>query len=71
MDKKIMTFQIFIDDSQVSNMEGPYGAVSIIPFTGKVESDIFTGEILPGAVDVQVENVAGSIEHKLSQGCAS
>lgn len=60
MDKKIMTFQIFIDDSQVSNMEGPYGAVSIIPFTGKVESDIFTGEILPGAVDVQVENVAGS-----------
>ena len=60
MDKKIMTFQIFIDDSQVSSMEGPYGAVSIIPFTGKVESEIFTGEILPGAADVQVENVAGS-----------
>lgn len=59
MDKKIMTFQIYIDDSQVSGMEGLYGAVTIIPFTGKVESEIFTGEILPGAADVQVENVAG------------
>lgn len=60
MDKHIMTFQIFADNTQVSNMEGPYGAVTIIPFTGKTESDLFTGEILPGAVDVQVENVAGS-----------
>lgn len=60
MDKQIMTFQIFADDSQVTNMEGPYGAVTIIPFTGKVESDLFTGGILPGAADVQVENVAGS-----------
>lgn len=59
MDKKIMTFQIFTDDSQVSNLEGPYGAVTIIPFTGKVESELFTGEILPGAADVQVENAAG------------
>lgn len=60
MDKNIMTFQIFADDTQVSDMEGPYGAVTIIPFTGKVESEFFTGEILPGAVDVQVENTAGS-----------
>lgn len=60
MDKQIMTFQIFADDTQVSNMEGPYGQVTIIPFTGKVESDLFTGNILPGAADVQVENVAGS-----------
>ncbi|MDO5423157.1 MAG: DUF3237 family protein [Eubacteriales bacterium] len=60
MEKPIMTFQIFTDDAQVSNMEGPYGAVTFIPFTGKVESELFTGEILPGAVDVQVENVAGS-----------
>lgn len=60
MDKQIMTFQIFADDTQVSNMEGPYGQVTIIPFTGKVESDLFTGDILPGAADVQVENVAGS-----------
>lgn len=60
MNEPIMRFQIFVDDSQVSDMKGPYGAVTIIPFTGKVESDLFTGEILPGAADVQVENVAGS-----------
>lgn len=60
MDKQIMTFQIFIDDSQVSDMTGPFGGVTFIPFTGKVESDLFTGEVLPGAADIQVENVAGS-----------
>lgn len=60
MSEPIMRFQIFADDSQVSNMEGPYGAVTMIPFTGRVESELFTGEILPGAVDVQVENPAGS-----------
>lgn len=60
MNEPIMTFHIFVDDSQISNMEGPYGAVTMIPFTGRVESELFTGEILPGAVDVQVENPAGS-----------
>ena len=60
MDKLIMTFQIFADNTQVSNMIGPYGGVTFIPFTGKVESELFTGEILPGATDVQVENPAGS-----------
>lgn len=60
MSEPIMRFQIFADDSQVSNMEGPYGKVTFIPFTGKVESELFTGEILPGAADVQVENVAGN-----------
>ncbi len=60
MDKLIMTFQIFIDNSQITDLNGEYGSVSMIPFTGKVESDLFTGTILPGAADVQVENVAGS-----------
>lgn len=55
MEKLIMTFQIFADDSQVSDLNGPYGGVTFIPFTGKVESELFTGEILPGGVDVQVE----------------
>lgn len=32
----------------------------MIPFSGRVESELFTGEILPGATDVQVENPAGS-----------
>lgn len=60
MDKHVMTFQIYVDDAQVSDMKGAYGAVTIIPFTGKVESELFTGKILPGAADVQVENPAGS-----------
>ncbi len=60
MSEPIMRFQIFADDSQVSNMEGPYGCVTMIPFTGRVESELFTGEILPGATDVQIENPAGS-----------
>lgn len=55
MDKLIMSIHIFADDSQVSNLESPYGCVTMIPYTGKVESELFTGEILPGAADVQVE----------------
>ena len=55
MDKHIMSFQIFADDSLVSDMESAYGSVTFVPFTGKVESELFTGEILPGGVDVQVE----------------
>lgn len=60
MSEPIMIFQIFADDSQVSSMEGPYGEVTMIPFTGRVESELFTGKILPGATDVQIENPAGS-----------
>ncbi len=59
MKNPVMKFQIFIDDTQNSDMMGPYGGVTFIPFTGKVESDIFTGEIVPGAADIQVENPAG------------
>ena len=58
MSNPIMVFQIFADSTQVSNLECPYGAVTMIPFTGRVESDLFTGEILPGACDVQIENPA-------------
>lgn len=32
----------------------------MIPFTGHVKSEIFTGEIVPGGVDVQIENAAGN-----------
>ena len=49
MAEPIMIFQIFADSSQISNLECKYGAVTMIPFTGKVKSDLFTGEILPGA----------------------
>ena len=58
MAEPIMVFQIFVDKKQVSDLTCPYGAVTMIPFTGKVESELFTGEILPGACDVQIENPA-------------
>ena len=52
----IMIFKVYADDSEVSNLECPYGAVTMIPFRATVESDLFTGETRPGAVDVQIEN---------------
>ncbi len=58
MEKLIMTFRIIIDRSQISSLECPYGAVTMIPFTGSVQSELFSGEILPGGCDVQVENPA-------------
>ena len=58
-DKHIMSFIIEIEEGTVSDMKGPYGGVTFIPFTGYVESDLFTGKILPGAADIQVENPAG------------
>ena len=41
MDKLIMTFQIYVDDALVSDMNSPYGCVSFIPFTGEVRSELF------------------------------
>ena len=52
----IMFFKVYADNRDVSNLECPYGAVTMIPFRATVESDLFTGETLPGAVDVQIEN---------------
>ena len=54
--KPIMTFKVHADGKDVSNLECPYGAVTMIPFRATVESELFTGETLPGAVDVQIEN---------------
>jgi len=59
MAKLIMEFRIRIKGNEVSAMESDRGKVVIIPFDGDVESEIFTGEILPGAADVQVSNAAG------------
>ena len=54
--KPIMIFKVYADNRDVSNLECPYGAVTMIPFRATVESALFTGETLPGAVDVQIEN---------------
>lgn len=59
MSEPIMKFRIEVDESGLTEMKCDYGAVAFIPFTGRVRSELFTGEILPGGVDVQVENPAG------------
>ena len=56
MAEPIMIFKVYADNAEVSNLECPYGSVTIIPFRATVESELFTGETLPGAVDVQIEN---------------
>ena len=60
MSEPIMIFKVYADAADCSDMTCPYGAVSFIPFTATVESELFTGKTLPGACDVQVENPAMS-----------
>ncbi len=60
MSDPIMIFKVYVRDEDCSNMECKYGAVTIIPFRATVESDLFSGETLPGACDVQIENPAKS-----------
>lgn len=55
----IMEFRIQIQPDKISHMETATGKVTMIPFTGSVNSSLFQGEILPGAVDVQITNTAG------------
>lgn len=58
-DKMIMEFHIHTKGKEISHMNGINGEVTIIPFDGTVSSDLFCGEILPGAADIQVTNPAG------------
>lgn len=58
-DKLIMVFHIDVRTDEISEMEGKNGAVKIIPFGGTVESELFSGTVLPGAADIQVTNPAG------------
>lgn len=55
----IMEFVVRLDRENISRVETPGEKVAMFPFTGYVESDLFTGRILPGAVDVQITNAAG------------
>lgn len=54
-----MVFNIEIDQSLISEMQDSPSHVSIIPFTGHVKSDLFSGTILPGAADVRFTDPAG------------
>ncbi len=64
--KPIMVFNITIEPEKISHMEAPNGKAVIIPFGGTVESELFTGHVLPGAADVQITNAAG-IRHMCAQ----
>lgn len=56
----IMIFHIDCYDDQVSEMKLDNGCrVCFIPFGGHVESELFSGTVLPGAADIQVTNTAG------------
>jgi len=55
----IMIFHITLTGSDVSHMETKSGSAVIIPFTGYVESELFSGRVLPGAADVQTVNATG------------
>ena len=55
----VMVFEISVDPAEITEMSCAYGSISMLPFHGKVQSELFTGETLPGAVDVQQENAAG------------
>lgn len=57
--KPVMVFEISIDPKKISEMKGANGTVTIIPFEGRVESELFCGRVLPGAADIQVTNPAG------------
>lgn len=56
----IMTFVIQVDPNDMSDFMSPYGGgAGFVPFTGTVESKLFTGKTRPGACDVQIVNPAG------------
>ena len=44
----IMTFKVYADSQEVSNLECAYGAVTMIPFRATVESELFTQFIHTG-----------------------
>lgn len=58
-EKLVFDFHIQLYKDQVSTMKTVNGAVAILPFTGFVKSELFTGTILPGAADIQITNTAG------------
>lgn len=58
-DKLIMEVKVSLLQEQISHLKNKYSEVLILPFTGSVDSEIFTGTVLPGAADIQTVNAAG------------
>lgn len=59
MAEPIMKVHVTINPADISEINTPHVGAVMIPFTGSVQSELFTGEILPGGVDVQTVNTAG------------
>jgi len=59
-DKMIMEFHITIDRSEITRMKAKNGLVTVIPFGGSVDSELFRGTVRPGAADIQVTNAGGT-----------
>ena len=57
-EKEIMKIQVSLIPNAKSELKGRGGRVVMLPFTGTAEGEIFKGEVLPGACDTQVENLA-------------
>ena len=54
-----MIIHVLIKHEDCSILNARNGSVGIVPFTGTVESDLFTGIIRPGGTDVQVTDTSG------------
>ena len=59
MTKPIMIIHVCLEREKISRMKSACGDVTMLPFTGMVESELFTGTILPGGVDVQETDPTG------------
>ncbi len=62
----IMEIKVVLARDKISELEASNGKAKIIPFSGRVDSPLFSGEILPGAADVQMTNAAG-VRHLCAQ----
>lgn len=66
MQQPIITVHVQVNPESSSRMTMSDGAVAIIPFTGTVEGELFSGKVMPGAADVQITNPAG-VRHMCAQ----
>lgn len=53
-DSLILEVKVELDREHIAEFTGPLGQVKMLPFTGTVTGEIFTGTVLPGGVDTQV-----------------
>lgn len=58
IEKKIMTIHVVLEPDQSNTLIGKVGRVTMLPFRGTVEGELFNGVILPGGCDTQVESLA-------------